>query len=61
MVLMLAETDTRSSSEPGRPGREIAMSAFRIEDSFSEGVVYPGRAITLAGLLLGLALILSSI
>ncbi len=37
------------------------MSAFRIEDSFSEGVVYPGRAIALAGLLLGLALILSSI
>ncbi len=37
------------------------MSAFRIEDSFSEGVVYPGRAIVLVGLLLGLALILSSI
>lgn len=37
------------------------MSTFRIEDSFSEGVVYPGRAIMLAGLLLGLTLILSSI
>lgn len=36
------------------------MFASRFQDSFSEGVIYPGRAIAALGLLITLAALLSS-